>query len=368
MLALLVVAQSLIAFFFGSLPSLRRIRLLLLVTVIQPAAELALVLYARSQDSGPEGMLLATAVSALGVSALAWIILLAPGRAPARDVPDLGPAEHASLAMVYRYGLQIFLVSLLIAVFGQIDQFVIGAFHPLEEVAPYALVLKLQALVMAPAITVAAIVAPRIAGEGIGALRLYRDWLGFLYVLGLGEVAVLAVLSGEAFGTVGGQYRGDSNLLVAMWLFLLLTTVAPLPTITLNQTGHARDRMKIAAIALAINLVFDLALVPGMGAYGAVIATTLAFTYYFIANHRLLQHALREQALQPPPRMDHLVVRGVLVALLAAGIAAFVRHALDLAGWDRDIMVLLVAGAAGAIPVLWSASRLVRTSAAATDS
>jgi O-antigen/teichoic acid export membrane protein len=245
-------------------------------------------------------------------------------------------------------------------VFGQVDQFVIGAFHPLEEVAPYALVLKLQALVSAISVAVAAIVAPRIAGAGIDALRLYRDWLGFLLVLGLGEIAVLTVLSGEAFGTIGSQYRGESHLLVGMGLFLLLTTVAPLPTIALNQTGHAGDRLRIAAITVAINLLLDLALVPGLGAWGAVIATSLAYAYYFVRHHRLLQRTLREDALQPPPRMDHLVVKGALVALGAAAIAAFVRHVLDLAGYDSDLVVLLVAGAAGALPVLWVASRVVR--------
>ena len=90
-LALLVVAQSLIAFHFGALPSLRRIRLLLLVTVLQPVAELSLVLFARARDGGPEAMLLATALSALGVSLLAWLLLLAPGRAAAPDVPVAPP-------------------------------------------------------------------------------------------------------------------------------------------------------------------------------------------------------------------------------------------------------------------------------------
>ena len=161
-LALLVVAQSLIAFHFGALPSLRRIRLLLFVTVLQPAVELTLVLLVRARD-GAEEMLLATALAALGVSLLAWLLLLAPGRAAARGRAGWPPAERATLRMVRDYGLRIFVVSLLIALIGQIDQFVIALFHPLAEVAPYALAIKLQALIAAPAITVAAIVAPRIA-------------------------------------------------------------------------------------------------------------------------------------------------------------------------------------------------------------
>ena len=63
-------------------------------------------------------------------------------------MPD-GPVEQrAGLGMVARYGREIFVVSLLIAVVGQVDQFVIGAFHPLAEVAtaqPYRLAPRVTA-------------------------------------------------------------------------------------------------------------------------------------------------------------------------------------------------------------------------------
>jgi O-antigen/teichoic acid export membrane protein len=359
-LALLVVAQSLLAFHFGALPSLRRIRLLLLVTVLAPVAELSLVLFARARDGGPEAMLLATALSALGVSLLAWLMLLAPGRAAAAGVPFAPPAEHATLRMVRDYGLRIFAVSLLIALIGQIDQFVIGLFHPLSEVAPYALAMKLQALVAAPAITVAAIVAPRIAGAGADALALYRQWLAFLVAIGLGAVAILAVLSPELFGLVGEQYRDDSLLLVAMCPFLLLSALAPLPSIALNQTGHAGERLRVAAITLAINLTIDLALVPPLGAWGAVVGTTVAFAYYFVRHHRLLERALREGLQHPSSRLGEVVVRGALVAAGAAALTAAIRAGMEAGSTPGDLAILLVAGGAPALVVTWWASRIIR--------
>jgi O-antigen/teichoic acid export membrane protein len=359
-LALLVVAQSLIAFHFGALPSLRRIRLLLLVTVLQPAAELTLVLLARARDGGPEAMLLATALAALGVSLLAWLLLLAPGRAAAGDVSVAPQAEQATLRMVRDYGLRIFLVSLLIALIGQIDQFVIGLFHPLAEVAPYALAIKLQALIAAPAITVAAIVAPRIAGAGADALRLYRQWLAFLVAIALGAVAVMAVLSAEIFGAIGAQYRGESELLVAMGPFLVLSALAPLPSIALNQTGHAGRRMRVAAITLAINAGLDLALVPPLGAWGAVVGTTVAFAYYFVRHHALLQDALRTGPHNPSPPLAKGVVSAALVATGAALLAAAIRGVMDAVGAPSDIAVLIVAGTLPVLLVAWWSSRIVR--------
>lgn len=359
-LALLMVAQSLIAFHFGALPSLRRIRLLLLVTVLQPPAELTLVLLVRARDGGAEAMLLATALSALGVSLLAWLLLLAPGRAAAPDVPVAPRAEHATLRKVRDYGLRIFLVSLLIALIGQLDQFVIGLFHPLAEVAPYALAIKLEALIAAPAITVAAIVAPRIAGAGADALRLYRRWLAFLIAIGLGAVAVVATLSAETFGAISAQYRQESDLLVALAPFMLLSALAPLPSIALNQTGHAGERLRVAAITLAINLVLDVALVPPLGAWGAAVGTTVAFGYYFVRHHRLLERALREEFQHPSPRLDGIIIRAALAAAGAAALAVTIRGAMHAAGVPSDLAVLLIAGGVPALLATWWSSRIVR--------
>ncbi len=360
-LAALVVAQSLVAFHFGALPSLRRIRLLLLVTVAQPALELAFVFVARARNAGVEGIVLATAGAGFIVSAVAWALLLAPGRAAAGDVPDAEPGHAATLAMVAAYGRRIFVVSLLLAIFGQVDQFVIGLFHPLEQVAPYALVLKVQALLAAPAVVIAGIVAPRIAGAGAHAQAMYRQWIAFLGIVTLGAVLVLVVLGRELFGAIDHEYRATWTILPAMGVFLLLSALAPLPTITLNQTGHAGQRLRIAAIAVGVNVVLDLALVPWMGAWGAVISTTLAFGYYFLRHHLLLERELGAIADSPAPLMRPLLLRGAVMAVFVAALAALVRWTLDSAIDDpSDVLVLLAAGAAAAIVhIAWSL-RIIR--------
>ncbi len=355
-LAALVVAQSLVAFFFGALPSLRRIRLLLFVTVAQPIAELVLVLRVRDSGGGAEDMVLATTYAGIAVSVVAWALLLAPGRAASTDIKAASASEHATLRMVTRYGREIFVVSLIIAVVGQIDQFVIGWFHPLAEVAPYALSIKVQALVAAPAITIAGIVAPRIAGAGAAAQVLYRQWLSFLLVFTFGAVLTVAVLGPQLFGVIGEDYVEHVDLLWWMIPFFLLSAVAPLPSITLNQTGHAKSRRRIAAFTLALNAVLDLALVPWMGAYGAIVGTTVAFIYYFMTHDILLERALGEQATSPAQTIRWVLLQGVGVSIIVAGVAASVREALERAVGDpSDLLVLLVAGGIAAVAhTAWS--------------
>ena len=359
-LAGLVVAQSLVAFFFGSLPSMRRIRLLLFVTVAQPLLELALVLVARANGGGAEEMVLATTVAGVVVSAIAWLLLLAPGRAVSPDVPIARDEPRATVAMVARYGREIFVVSLLIAVVGQVDQFVIGFFHPLAQVAPYALAIKVQALLAAPGITIAGIVAPRIAGAGGAAQAMYRQWLAFLAVFTFGAALVVGVLGAQLFGVIGERYVEDAHLLWWMLPFFVLGAVAPLPSIVLNQVGHAASRLRIAAITLLVNALLDVTLVPFLGAGGAVIGTTAAFAYYFLAHDVLVERALGDQASGPAPTIRRVLAQGALAAAIAAGVAAAIRAGLERASVDSDVAILLLAGGAAALlHTAWSL-RIIR--------
>jgi O-antigen/teichoic acid export membrane protein len=237
---------------------------------------------------------------------------------------------------------------------------VIGYFHPLSTVAPYALALKLQALIAAPSIAIAGIVAPRVAGAGMAGLALYRRRICFLAVLNVGAVSVLSVLSSEAFGAISHEYRGEHLLLVAMAPFLLLSALAPLPSITLNQIGHAGSRLRVAGITVAIDLGLDLLLVPWLDAYGAAIATTLAFGYYFVRHDLLVEEALVEQrAGAPSIRRD--LAQGAVAVVVACALAWAIKLAIGaIVDAPSDLLVLLAAALpVAALHTAW-ASRIVR--------
>ncbi|MCW2955251.1 MAG: Colanic acid exporter [Thermoleophilia bacterium] len=356
--AVLLLANSFVAFQYGTLPALQRIRLLVLITVLQPAAELAMVLLVRARGGDAADMLLAAALAAAGAGVLAWLVIfLVRG-----GVLESAGAEPVTLTTVAEYGRRIFAVSLLMLFIGQVDQFIIAAFHGAAAVAPYAVVLKLQALITAPAITITSIVAPRIAGAGPAALATYRQWLAFLVVLHLGAVLVVGALASEAFGAIDSQYRDDWGILVAMLAFLLLASIASLPSVTMNQTGLAAARLRIAGITLAINLVLDIALVPWLEAYGAAIATTCAFAYYVLRHHVLLERALAAEAVVPAPPLRPVLVRGAVAALAAAAVAVAVASLLNAGGRaPGDVVTFLVAAGTAAVLHVWWTTRLVRT-------
>jgi O-antigen/teichoic acid export membrane protein len=337
---------------------MQRIRLLVVITMLQPVAELVLVLGVRARGGGPDEMLLAGAIAAAGAGILAWLgVLLVPGGILARVNERV-----VALGDVARYGRQIFVVSLLMLGIGQIDQFIIGAFHGAAAVAPYAVVLKLQALVTAPALTITSIVAPRIAGAGAAALATYRQWMAFLVILHLGAVLTIGVLARQAFGAIDADYRSDSGILLAMLVYLLFASIAALPSVTMNQTGHAEARRRIAAITLVINLTLDLVLVPWLGAYGAAIGTTAAYVYYVLHHHVLLERELVKDAVVAVPPLGPVLARGAIAAVGAAAVAGAVAWGMNTG--DRsfgDVPTFLVAAVVAAALHIWWTTRLVRS-------
>ena len=359
--AVLLVALGSVSFMYGALPSMRRIRLLLLITVLQPLLELGAVLVVRSRDGDATAMILAAAGAAAVAAALGYLLLAVR---PARITPPVeSTGPPATVSDVLHYGRQLFFVLLLMMVFGQLDQFVIQAFHGEADVAPYALSIKLQALLIAPAVAATAIIAPRIAGAGPAAAAMYRQWLSFFLVLYAGAVIVFGVLAPELFTAINPDYSGDSGVLLALLPFMFLSAIATLPSVTLNQTGHAASRLRLASIALVINVVLDLALVPSLAAYGAAIGTTAAFAYYTWAHHRMVDRALRDMSVTSPPSMRGMLVRGGAVAVAMGFLAAALRPVAELlASGERAqaVAVVLVGVGIPALVHVAVTTRLVR--------
>jgi len=372
----IIVAQGAIAFLYGALPSMRRIRLLLTVTVIQPILELIAVAIIAARGGGATDMLLAAAGAATAGAIIGYASLAIrhtgmrqPHRAGEQDAPAV------TLRDVATYGRQLFLVTLLMFVFGQIDQVVIALFHSAREVAPYALAIKLQALLTAPAITASGVVAPRIAGAGRSALAAYRQWAGFYLVTYIGAAILAALLAGDVFHAINVAYSNDSGVLIALLPFIVLSSLATLPSITLNQVGHAGDRLRIAAISLTINAVLDFALIPPMAAYGAAISTSVAFAFYAGAHHRILVRVLREAHAPDADTVaaDATATRALLrggVFAVAVGTALslilrpLIEHVVAGDGRAEAVAVTLGAGVVPGMVLVALAARAVRHRAA----
>ncbi|MBC7460372.1 MAG: polysaccharide biosynthesis protein, partial [Thermoleophilia bacterium] len=323
-------------------------------------------LMAHARGGGPIEMLLAAAAGAAVGGVIGYLSLLV------RREGMRSWAEHAAevvrLRNVLTYGGQLFLVLLLMMVFGQLDQFVIKGFHGDAAVAPYALVIKLQAMLIAPAITITSIVAPRIAGAGAAGAAAYRQWLAFFVIVQLGLCGMVGVVAPDLFAAINPDYRNDWGILLAMLPFLLLSGLATLPSVTMNQLGRARARQRIAIIAVLLNVVLDFSLVPSLNAYGAAIGTTVAYAWYVFAHHRLVERALLEQAVVRPPSLTPVLVRGLGLGAAAVVVGLALRPFAETLADGRagSLLVILIAGVVPGLVYLALVVRLLRRGAPLT--
>lgn len=319
----LVVASSMSGMAAGLLPTMRRVRALLLITIVQPLLEFAGILVAVWLGAGAHGIIIASTCAA----ALAGGAGLAVALVGVRERGDVEVGiDRATARSIAAYGWPMFLVSVSFTLFGQIDQLVIYFLRGPEEAAQYIWNWRLITLMHMPGLAAASIVAPRLAGGNQqAARRLYARWMRILGVAYLGVAGIaLAVSPWLVPVALGERYRSSWTLFCALGVYAVLLGVAPLATMAANFLGGARRRVRLGALTIALNAIIDFALVPTMGVYGAAIGTSVAFTWYVVA-HAALSWRLLGGGVGAPARV------GTTVAALRRGAPAMMIVLLSLA-------------------------------------
>ena len=287
---LLVLTSSALGVAMGLLPALRRVRALLALTVAQPLLELVAMTAALAAGYGGAGVLLAGVAAGAVTGTVGLLAVLRSERL--RDART----EPATLAAVAKYGRSLFVVAIAFTIFGQLDQLVIYILRGPEEAAGYIAMWRLVTLLHVVGLAAATIVAPRVTNGGPAARALFDGWLATL-ITGYGLLAAITVATAGTVVPValGEKYASSAGLLMALGVYTFLLGLAPLVTMAANFLGGAGRRVRIGFATVGVNLVLNLLLVPMLGAYGAAISTSVAFSMY-VWLHLRLAHA----ALGPP--------------------------------------------------------------------
>jgi O-antigen/teichoic acid export membrane protein len=171
--------------------------------------------------------------------------------------------------------------------FGQVGALITGAVVGASAVGVYAAPMRFTVFLGYPGLAVANAVAPRLArsGEEQPALGAYVAAIRYLIVAQGVFVPPLAVWAEPvAELLLGSGFEGADDVLRGLIPFVFLSGIAPLLAIAANFLGEARRRVPIAFATLGLNIVLALALVPEIGASGAAIALSAAFTLYVFAH------------------------------------------------------------------------------------
>jgi O-antigen/teichoic acid export membrane protein len=182
--------------------------------------------------------------------------------------------------------------------FNKMDIMMVGAFLTPAAVAMYNIATRITNYMEVPMTGIAQSVYPRIAGAnakggGASVAALYERAVGLLMATLLPLALVVLLLSRPLVVLLAGeQYAEAAPLLNILIVAMLAKPWARLFGITLDAIGRPRLNFSLLLASLAVNVVFNLLLIPRLGMAGAAYASWLSIWGIAIAGQLIISRIL----------------------------------------------------------------------------
>ena len=214
-----------------------------------------------------------------------------------------------------RYAGSLFVVTVAYTLFEQIDILLIGAVISTTAAGIFEAPLRLTTFLSYGGMAVAIGVAPRLARGREGPnVEAFTRAMRYLTILQAALIPALLAWSGPIVDlTLGSGYEESADVLRALTPFVFLSGIGTFVTIAVNYLGAARRRVVLAIVAVTINIVIDLILLPKIGVVGGAIGTDVAFALYAL-GHVWICRTVMDLPLAP-------IVKTFARCLMAAGLA-----------------------------------------------
>ena len=315
--ALAMIVQGFMYFFTTTFEAIGRNSVGFRLTFVESAVEFCAALGLVLAGAGVNGALGGRAIGYGFGTALGAILLL---RIIDRRDGILATSRTALTARrIARYAGTILVIDTAFAVFGYIDVLLIGAFLDPAAAGSFSAPLQIITLTGFVALALAGAVGPRLArGEGQVpdtssfslAIRLV---LGFQLML----IPPLVVWTTPIVDLLlGPDYGASVDVLRALAPYVLLASLGPLFSLSVNYLGEARSRIPIAIGAVAINALIDVILIPRIGIVAGAIGTDVAFLF-FVVGHGVILRRLIDLPLAP---LGQTLARASLAALAMSAV------------------------------------------------
>ncbi|RRQ20155.1 flippase [Guyparkeria sp. SCN-R1] len=267
-------------------------------SIVRPGVLLLLLLgwlafvQPKAEFSAERAMLLyvvAAIVALIVATLLLW--RLRPEELRANPEPVYRSSEWRSAV------IPLALISGLHVVNSYADLIILGLFRPDDEVGIYRAVAQFALLIIFGLQAISQVLHPHFARlYAIGNKKILQRLVttSARAILALALIPFLTVLffGGDLLSLVfGSEYTGGATALVILAFGQLANAAFGSVGALLNMTGHERDTMRGMLIAMGVNVVLNVVLVPMYGMNGAAIATA---TSLFLWN-AVLRHYVRKR-------------------------------------------------------------------------
>ncbi len=331
--ALAVAFFAINEFAKAAFQGLQRFHYLTLVTTIEYAGKLILVVGLAWAGYGVTGAFAGFTV-ALFLAAATGLFLL-------RRVGWSRPtARIAQWKDLYLYNVPLMLTSAGFIVYTELDTLMLGYFSGFAETGLYAAAKSIARAAPLFAVPFGQAAAPLIvrmvrdareeAAEFVNRLLRY---VGAVFIPIAAAVAVTAPYLVRVWGP---GFGGAALPLRVMSLFLISISFGVVITAILDYLGEAPRRARWMMISIVFNIGLNLVLIPRYGALGAALSTVLTHGPFVLNNLRLLAQRIG---------LSSRRLAGGLAPIVGASLAAAGAATLALS-WRAELVVGLIAGAA----------------------
>lgn len=285
-MALSVASESVVLLWVVTFQAVRRnrstVRLILLESVTEAAAIITLV----TAGAGITGAVAGRAVGyAAGAVAGGLLLTRALGRWPGAR------GEPATRRLISTYARPLMVNTTAYSAYRQTDVQLIGALLERAAVGLYAAPMRLLVLLTYPGQAVANSVSPRMAGATPEAAT-FSTALRWLIRYQTALMAPVVVWAGPLTELLlGPAYGGSAPVLAALAPYLWLSGISVLASTTVNYLGHARRRIPVVLLALAINVGLAVVLLPLVGLVGAAVAIGVSYAVYVPLHVRICRQS-----------------------------------------------------------------------------
>lgn len=287
-IAIVVVAQSLVAFYRYAFNALRDakfgLKLVFSESAMECAASIALVVAA----GGAAGASAGRAVGYTFGAALAiGMTVKRLGPAAIRKSQRLGDARKR----LARYAGALFVIETAFAASVQVGPLMIGGFLGAREVGVYQAPNRLLVVLTYPAVAISNGVAPRLArGEGQEPdIKTYTLSLRLLIVFHALMLAPLVAWAEPIVDLVlGPGYEESADLLQILGPYIFVAGLANVLAVGLNYLGEARRRLPVSIVEVVLTVGLSAALIPTIGLIGAALVADVVSVIFVALLLRIL--------------------------------------------------------------------------------
>jgi len=256
-----------------------------------------------------------------------------------------GKFSFHMLKRLFSFGLPILLGSMGSTIIAYVDVLVLMYYRTLAEVGIYNVVYpsamvflffgKALANVMLP--MVSELWARREKKKVAGALNfLYNNYFVFLMPIIFSVLAFAGLFISIFFGE---DYSSGALALQILLIGVVINAFANINNSILVGIGKPRIVTLLVTLSSIINLILDVLLIPKFGIEGAALATTIAFTAWFL----LSMHSIGKFIKAEIPWRNWLKV--LISSLMFVVLVFFMKNALSLNVWLEIAISLITAGA-----------------------